>query len=195
MTDTDDQGGFVLPAKDAPRGGGEKKFYPVIPDGQIVPVEVVQIAEKSIPVAWRKSDGPETEISFHFKVNEGQFNKSHIWGRTMPYFNWGERCRFRLWIQAILGVEELPEGFRLEPTAEQDKQGNDIKVFHAFDGMDAKVLVKNYTTKKTAELKHVVEDVLPSIDYVNPFQAPQGLDGVPSGLTPGAAQYSDEMPF
>lgn len=175
-----ENGGYVLPAKDAPTSGGnqapqnqakKKKVYPVIPAGQIVPVEVVQVAEVPLPEGWiKEEDDTTTEISFHFKVTSGQWEGTHIWGRTRPWFNWSPKCRFRLWIQAILGTDDLPEGFRLEPTAEVDRQGRDIKVFHVLDGMRCQVAVDNYTTKATQELRHIVNNVLPNAQYdENPF--------------------------
>lgn len=163
----------------APRGD-----FQTIPAGKVVPVEVVDVVERAKPAQWLKEGESPTQIEFHFKVTEGEYKGVHLWGNAHPYFTWDEKCRFRIWTQALLGVSSLPDGFRLERRTGQNKRGETVKFFDAFKGLRARVLIRNYTSKK-GEVKHGIENVFPLSDLEDPFSAVQ------PGLTP---QY-DEAPF
>lgn len=61
------------------------------------------------------SKGKKREISFRFAITEeGEFNDRWVWGSTPPWFNDSPKCKFRIWVQEILGVDELPVGFNVE---------------------------------------------------------------------------------
>lgn len=171
-------------APTAPSGGGDgSRDFKTIPAGRVVPIEVVDVVERARPAQWLKEGDPPTQIEFHFKVSEGEFKGTHIWGNAHPYFTWDEKCRFRLWTQALLGVSSLPEGFRLERRAGQNNRGEEVKFFDAFKGLRGRVLIRNYTTRD-GQVKHAVENVFPLNDLEDPFSA------VASGT-----QAYDEAPF
>lgn len=152
-------------------GGGANtapREYPVIPDGEIVDVEVVEVELRDRPEwAIRNPDDETKEISFRFRVVNGPYAKANLWGTTMPWFDYSPKCKFRLWVQGIEGVTELPEGFSLETIeVPNDKKPGEMKtIFPAFTSKQARVLVGNRRNKKTGKLNHFAQDVFPAKQY------------------------------
>lgn len=137
---------FVLQkGGDSPASFGEG-FEP-LPDRAILDVEVVKVEEREKP-EWAIYD-PEvtTEVSFRFRVVGGPHDKRNIWGTSAVFFNYSPKCRLRIWVQGILGVEELPEGFDLN--------------LDDLTGRKCRILVGNRINKK-GDVKDFVQDVFPA---------------------------------
>lgn len=126
--------------------GAPRKFDP-IPENTIVDVEVVSVELRDKP-EWAIRDPDVTqEVSFRFRVVSGQYEKRNLWGNAAPFFNFSPKCRLRIWVQGILGVDELPEGFELD--------------LPSLTGRRARVLVGNRKNKQD-EVKDFVQDVFPA---------------------------------
>jgi hypothetical protein len=145
--------------------GGEgteaKKEFDPIPANTIADVEVIDVTYKEISAEFRaKYDIKDThEVSFHFKVIDGPFKNRHIWGTAKPYLNESDRCRLRIWVQELLGIDKLPADFALNPNP-------DTGVFDEFTGLHARVFVENYTRKRDGKVLDRVRDVLRSVNPI-----------------------------
>lgn len=167
---------FTLPPRGANdgsqnTGGSEafgdrpKKEYPVIPDGEIVEVEVVEVELRDRPEwAIRNADDETKEVSFRFRVVNGAYEKANLWGNTMPWFDYSPKCKLRLWIQGIEGVSELPDGWTLRDAEVDDGKGGMKTIFPDLAGKRARILVGN-RRNKAGVLKHFVQDVFPAKTY------------------------------
>ena len=124
-----------------------KKEFPIIPNDSIVNVEVVECELRDFSEDFRAQYGvkDKQEVSFRFRVTDGDYKGLNIWGSAKPIFDSSDNCRLRIWTQEILGVDKLPEGF----------------VFDTDDlvGMNTRVLVSEYRKKKGG-LGNRVKDVL-----------------------------------
>lgn len=152
------EGATNAPQGQAPRG---KKDFPAIPEGQILNVEVIEVELRDRPEwALRNPDDETKEVSFRFRVLDGEYAKRNLWGTTMPWFNFSPKCRLRIWVQGILGVDELPEDFELKLNDVYDADKRITKqLFTDLGGKRARVLVGNRVNKKTGELRDFVQDV------------------------------------
>lgn len=143
-----------------------KKDYPVIPDGEIVEVEVVEVEERDRPEwAIRSADDEKKEISFRFRVINGPYEKANLWGNTMPWFDYSPKCKLRLWVQGIEGTSELPEGFQLRSEVVDAGAQGTKTIFPDLAGKRARILVGNRRNKTTGVLKHFVQDVFPAKQF------------------------------
>jgi len=102
-------------------GDDDKKEWPVIPENTVVECEV-----------------PE-------------FQNQWLWGTAKPYLDNSDGCRLRLWLQAIYGIDRLPEDYSLKV--------NDANQIPDLLGLRCRVLVRN-KAKKDGTLAHSVKDVL-----------------------------------
>lgn len=94
---------------------GEKKEYPVVtPD--IYEAEVLEVSEAQNTMYPTYENGdPRIEVTFKFRIEDGgEFDGAFVWGRTTPTFTTSPDCKLRKWIEAILGVTELPLGYVIE---------------------------------------------------------------------------------
>jgi hypothetical protein len=153
---------FVLSTPDPsqtqqPQGGGGavRKFDP-IPDGTTVDVEVVEVKKRRKP-DWMLKNNPrfEDSISFRFRVTSDDYARRNLWGDADPVFDMSPNCKFRIWIQAILGKDQLPEGFELE-LDDPDDDGSQAVL--GMTGRKARVLVGN-RTGRDGTVKDFVQDV------------------------------------
>jgi len=133
---------------------GEKE-WPVIPEKSLVECEVVEVRKRELSPEFRAkySIRDEFEINFHFKVIEGEYENSRIFGTAKPYLDDSDGCRLRFWLQEILGVNALPADyvFRLNEDGVADDR----------TGLRCRVLVKN-RTKGDGTKAHQVGEVLRS---------------------------------
>lgn len=157
------RGSEPAPRQESFEGAKPKKEYPVIPEGEIVECEVVEIELRDRPEwAIRNPDDETKEVSFRFRVVSGPYAKANIWGTCMPWFDYSPKCKWRLWLQGILGVDELPEGFTLETTEVDNGKGGTKLIFPEFAGKRARVEVGNRINQKTKKRSHYVADVFPT---------------------------------
>jgi hypothetical protein len=135
-----------------------KKIYPVIPAGQRVVVEVTEAATKPIPpdrqTPNQKKWGVEEKVTFALEVTEGQWEGQKLWKDDFPWFTLDkDKCRLYQDVLALLGEDELPEGFEL-----------DLDDLSTFVGRRAVAVISNYTVGKGTpdeKLKHAVEALEP----------------------------------
>ena len=143
---------FVLPGKNDYQGDSSTdKEYPLIPEYTRLHCEVIGVEEKEKRVEHRYDpEVPETEISFKFKVLDGEYANQWLFGNTRAIFNWDPKCKFRHWVEAILGVTKdgLPEGYELDLPA---LTGMKVDII-------AGVRIRKYDQKEV----NLVKDVLPS---------------------------------
>jgi len=92
-----------------PNGG--KRSFPVIPDGRILNVEVEICEVRPFDEAFRKKYEVEDthEVSFRFRVQDGEFEKRVLFGSTSPYCEEGSKLYD--WSKEIMGKDSLPEGY------------------------------------------------------------------------------------
>lgn len=101
---------FVL--EDAP------EFVPV-PDGEILAAEVVNCEVREAPFEDRQNPGQKAKrVNFRFSVTEpGDYQGRTIFGETPMTFSNHPDCKLRVWVQEILGEDDLPVGFKFNTDA------------------------------------------------------------------------------
>lgn len=99
-----------LPAAAPGADPGKRSFKP-IPDGRILNVEVEECEVRAYDEAFRKQYNVEDthEVSFKFRVKDGEFEKRVVFGSASPYCEPGTKLYD--YTKEILGKDELPEGF------------------------------------------------------------------------------------
>ena len=98
--------------------------------------------------------GVGRSINFAFKVDDPdypEFQNQWLWGTAKPYLDNSDGCRLRLWLQAIYGIDRLPEDYSLKV--------NDANQIPDLLGLRCRVLVRN-KAKSDGTLAHSVKDVL-----------------------------------
>lgn len=94
------------------------EFEPA-PEGAELTLKVIKVEERDSFFWVDKDDeskGKQREISFRFQVDDqsSDFHNRTFFGSTSTSFSTHPNCRFRLWIEQILQVDELPEDFEFE---------------------------------------------------------------------------------
>lgn len=152
--------GISFNGNDGEDGAGEKKTFDPIPANTIAEVEVVDVTYKPLNEEFRKKFAVKDthEVSFHFKVIEGPYKNRHIWGTAKPYLNSSDKCRLRIWLQELLGVDKLPAEFTLN-------ENPDTGVYDEFTGMRCRVFTE-LKTSGSGKVTDRVRDVLRSVTQV-----------------------------
>ncbi len=91
--------------------------YEVIPEGKLLPAEVVNVEERETPWLIDENDpslGNKKQVSFRFSVTDGDHKGRTLFGNTPTTFTSHPDCKLRAWVQEILGGNVLPVGFSLE---------------------------------------------------------------------------------
>lgn len=106
----------------------ESDFAGYMEDGSIWPAKVLTVKVEDKP--YFEDDGvtPVKKVVFKFEIIDnitGQFNGVPVWGETPVKFNTHPDCKLRNWASAILGLPELPVGYRLDTDV---LQGNECRV-------------------------------------------------------------------
>lgn len=94
----------------------EKEDRPPVDEGWYL-ADLVDIKEQDSMFWVDQNDhekGKQREISYLFKILDGEFADRTVFGRTPPWFNTSPSCKFRLWVQELLGVDDLEVGLSLE---------------------------------------------------------------------------------
>lgn len=85
----------------------ENEGPPPIPEGEFLPAVVESIEERESP--WEDADGnKKMRMNFRFKVNEGPYKGRVLFGDVPAIFDTYPGCHLRLWIQEIMGIDDLP---------------------------------------------------------------------------------------
>jgi len=133
---------------------GEYEVEEAIPEGTVHPVEITKCEVRDSFYDIDENDpskGKKQQVSFHFKITEGEFSGRMVFGNTPTTFTLHPDCKLRAWVQSILGFDGIPVGFEFEP--------EDLV------GMVAKVVIgtrRKIAADGTTVEKNFVADVLRS---------------------------------
>lgn len=96
----------------APAGDGETKTFEAIPAGEELLCEIEDCFVKEAP--WKNDDGEHPQrVNFKFRVQEeGKYKGRILFGNTSTSFVDHPDCKLRGWVKEILGLDEIPIGFR-----------------------------------------------------------------------------------
>lgn len=147
---------FTLQPAPNASGGAAKRTFDAIPEDTIVHVEVVSVTMEEKPVAWQNGPNDTHRISFHFIVTEGEYANRHLWGNTSTWFSKDARCKFRIWVQELLGVDVLPVDYKIN--------------IDNFAGTKARVLVGN-KTKTDGTITDFAKDLLRAPSAAGAYQS------------------------
>lgn len=117
-----------------------------IPDGEILQAEVVKVGKQTKP--WKDDDGNDVvRVNFEFRVTEeGPFFGRRVWGETPTTFSTHSDCKLRVWIQELLGEDDLPKGFNLKTSM--------------VEGLPCRIAVAQRTNQTTKKTTNFVADVI-----------------------------------
>jgi len=134
---------------------GPAKVWPVIPERALVDCEVVKVELRKLNPEFRAQFNikDEYEVSFRFRVIDGDYKGQPIFGTAKPYLNDSDTCRLRFWLQELLGVDSLPSDFSFK--FDENNEVPDLV------GLQCQVLVKN-RVKQDGTKAHAVAEVLRS---------------------------------
>lgn len=124
----------------------EEREYPHIPKDTELEVRVVRCEIRDVDrskTPWKDYD---KEVVFAFRVEDGEYKNRWLWAETEAYLDDSPDCTLRLWLQEIVGLPELPDGFEFVP--------------EDFIDLDCKVRVGTYFSKKKQKIENTVEDVI-----------------------------------
>ena len=100
-----------------------------IPANEVLAAEIVTCEERETPF-WiddkDHSKGKQRQVSFWFRITEdGEYYGRNLFGNTPTTFSTHPDCKLRIWVQEVLDMDSLPEGFEFEPS---DLEGLPVKV-------------------------------------------------------------------
>lgn len=151
-----------------------KADFEAIPDGTYN-AEVARILYKEIDLEktpWLDKQverGVEAQIGFAFKIVEGPYAKRWFWVDVDAEINDYNKCRLRLYLQELLGENELPDTFQFN---EED--------YDNYIGLPCRIRVKKYWSEKGGEDRNSIDEVMaptgkhpalakPVDEYMEPF--------------------------
>lgn len=136
----------------------EAPVFEAIPENTIVEADIEQVEERETPFWIDDNDhekGKQRQVSFKFRVTGPEEYKGRIlFGNTTTTFSNHPDCKLRVWVQEILGVDQLPLGFKLD--------------LGQLEGAPIKVVVGN-KTKKAADGTDIVKDRADAVMRVTGF--------------------------
>lgn len=91
--------------------------FETLPEDTVLPAVVRKVEQRTSPFDVDPNDpskGKREEVSFQFQVTEGEHQGRVFFGNTPTYFDASPNCRLRVWVEEILGVDELPVGFKFD---------------------------------------------------------------------------------
>ena len=137
-------------------GNTQKKEFKVIPENAILNVTVEKCELRDLPEDFRKAYNVEDtqEVSFSFRVQDGEFEKRMLWGSAKPYWSDSDGCRLRIWTQEIMGVDKLDDGYEFDT--------------ENVEGKSCRILVKQ-RQKKDGTKSNKVAEVMRSINASNEY--------------------------
>lgn len=70
------------------------------------------------------SKGKKKQLSWKFKIIDpgGEFDNRYVWGTTSMFFSTSPQNKLRQWIQAVLNIPVLPEGYAVDTEELHNKQ-------------------------------------------------------------------------
>jgi hypothetical protein len=137
-----DSGTFVL---------SEAIGYKALPEDMILEAEIIECGIRDSFFNVDDNDpslGKRKEVSFKFQIDDArypEYSGRTIYGSVNALFTQDSNCKLRQWVEEIIGVNDLQEGFQFST--------NDLL------GGRVKVVVANYT-KKDGTVKDKVKDLI-----------------------------------
>lgn len=96
---------------------GTQFEYESLPADSVLEAEVVDVTVED-SFFWvddnDHSKGKKQQVSFRFRVTDGEYAGRNFWGNTPTYFDSSPNCRLRVWVEELLGADELPVGFSFD---------------------------------------------------------------------------------
>lgn len=140
--------------------GQKKKDFPALPEG-VYPAEVVVAkycgrAEEQNWPSWKDYDH---EVSWRFRITSGEYKNRQFFYDTELTLESGSKLR-RV-IQELLLMDELPDDYQLDTDDLTD-----------WEGLDCRIRLNRYESKKYHEYRNGVQEVLRPTDAMyeeNPF--------------------------
>lgn len=83
-----------------------------ISDGMVLLAEIVKLQERETPFYIDDANpdlGFRDEISWRFRVIEGDNTDKTVWGSTGTKFMAHENCKFYSWVLSALGIDEIDD--------------------------------------------------------------------------------------
>ncbi len=118
----------------------------LIPDGEILQAEVIKAEKQTKP--WKdENDNDIVKVSFLFRITEeGPFYDRKVYGETPLTFSTHSDCKLRIWVQELLGQDQLMKGFKFNTEMLSD--------------LPCRVAVGQRTSQKTKKTSNFVADVI-----------------------------------
>lgn len=136
----------------------EAPVFEAIPQDTVVEAEIEQVEERVTPFDIDKNDpskGKQKQVSFRFRVTgPSEYEGRVLFGNTTTNFSNHPDCKLRVWVQEILGQDQLPVGFKLD--------------LEQLEGAPIKVVVGN-KPKKNADGTESVRDFADQLIRVTGF--------------------------
>ncbi len=132
----------------------QDKSFEAIPEGTYDAV-VARIQYKPINLEktpWLDKQverGVEAQIGFAFKIVGDKFTNRWLWQDVDAEISDYSKCKLRLYLQELLGENELPESFKFN---EED--------YDNYVGLPCRIRVKQYWSDKGNENRNSIEDVI-----------------------------------
>lgn len=132
--------------------------FEAIPADTILECEVEQVEDRETPFWIDRNDeskGKQRQVSFRFRVTGPEEYKGRVlFGNTPTTFSNHPDCKLRVWVQEILGQDQLPVGFKLD--------------LSQLEGAPVKVAIGN-RDKKAADGSTVTKDFVADVMRVTGF--------------------------
>lgn len=142
--------GFTEPQPRTAPADKEKKVYEAIPAGTYN-AEVVSLKYQKVNKEicyWKKHDD---EIVFEFVITDedSPYNKRRFWADVQAIICDESWCKLRLWLQEIIGVNSLGDGFVFDTDDLSD-----------YVGLPCRIRVNQYWSKAKGVYQNGIDDVL-----------------------------------
>lgn len=143
----------------------EKRLkYPGAQNNTVLEAEVIGIELQDSRWTDDRTGELKKELNFKFKsIEPGDFHDRWFWGSVSTWFSDKPTCKLRQWVQGILDVDVLPDGYVLNTDQ--------------LIGLQCRILI-GAKARDDGSLANWVSEVRPSRGTVIPMQAQTG-DGEP----------------
>lgn len=98
-------------------GHSEEQEFETIPVDTLAKAEVVKVDVAESPF-WVDEDdhakGKKEQVSFRFRINEGEFEGRQLFGNTPTTFTDHPDCKLSGWVREILDLDEFPTDFSFD---------------------------------------------------------------------------------
>lgn len=90
--------------------------FETIPDGEILAAEVSNVEIRDSFYDDEKNPGQKKkQVAFRFLITEpGDHQGRTVFGNTPTTFSNHSDCKLRIWVQELLGIDEVPVGFKFD---------------------------------------------------------------------------------